>query len=121
MPADNTEMAPDVFSAPQTTEDFVRTGWIQRVKGDHKAAEADFRKALSKSPRSVEATYGLGMALKIQGRAEEAVEAFKKTQELIESGELKSDPARATILKNLSESHILLIQSGLDLEGKAKS
>ncbi len=121
MTADNTEMAPDVFSAPHTVEDFVRNGWTLHVKGDYKAAEADFRKALSKNPRSVEATYGLGMSLKLQGRAEEAVQAFKKTQEMIEAGELKSDPPRATILKSLSESHVLLIQSGLDLEGKAKS
>ena len=101
---------------PKTADDFLQRGWTLHVQGDHTRAETDFRKALDMNANSPEATYALGMSLKIQGKQKESVEYFHKTIELVEAGHLNDDPARATMLRHMSESHIVLMESGLDME-----
>jgi len=101
---------------PTTADDFLQRGWTLHVQGDHTHAEADFRKALGMNANSPEATYALGMSLKIQGKQKESVEYFQKTIGLVEAGHLNDDPGRATMLRHMSESHIVLMESGLDME-----
>ena len=111
MPPDPTPIT-EPITEPQSIEDFLRRGWIYHVKGDHAHADADFRQALSMDPNSVEANYGLGMSLKIQGRGEEGRQVFEKTIALINEGKMKDDSSRATMLRHLSTWHIETIQSG---------
>ena len=101
---------------PTTADDFLQRGWTSHVQGDHTRAEADFRKALDMNADSPEATYAIGMSLKIQGKQKESVEYFQKTIELVKAGHLNDDPGRATMLRHMSESHIVLMESGLDME-----
>jgi len=101
---------------PKTADDFLQRGWTLHVQGDYTRAEADFRKALDMNADAPEATYALGMSLKIQGKQKESVEYFQKTIELVEAGHLNDDPGRGTMLRHMSESHIVLMESGLDME-----
>lgn len=101
---------------PKTADDFLQRGWTLHVQGEYTRAEADFRKALDMNANSPEATYAIGMSLKIQGKQKESVEYFQKTIELVEAGQLNDNPGRATMLRHMSESHIVLMESGLDME-----
>ena len=116
-------MAPDLQDPPEETsaiprnaDDFLQRGWTLHVQGDYTRAEADFRKALNMDANSPEATYAIGMSLKIQGKQQESAEFFQKTIELVDAGNLSEDPGRATMLRHMSESHIVLMEKGLDLE-----
>jgi tetratricopeptide (TPR) repeat protein len=92
--------------APQTAEDFFQRAWSSYVKGDQISAEKDFQQALSRDSQSIEAYYGLGLTLKIQGRTEPALEAFEKAIELVKTGVMQDDRVRATMLRNLAEWHM---------------
>lgn len=116
-------MAPDMqdppaetSTIPRTADEFLQRGWTLHVQGDYTRSEADFRKALDMDANSPEATYAIGMSLKIQGKQQESVEFFKKTIELVDAGNLSDDPGRATMLRHMSQSHIVLMEKGLDLE-----
>lgn len=104
--------APETIQNPTTAEDFTRRGWTLHVQGEQDRAEKDFRRAVELDSQSVEAHYGLGMALRARRKGDEAIRVFEKTIELIDAGELEEDSARATMLRRLSRSHITMIQKG---------
>jgi tetratricopeptide (TPR) repeat protein len=95
---------------PSTTDDFIDRGWIHHVNGEHADAEASFRKALESNSQSIEAYYGLGMALKTQNQLQPALEAFEKVIALINADQMKDNPARASILRNLAQTQIQFIR-----------
>jgi tetratricopeptide (TPR) repeat protein len=107
---------PRVRSEPVTLEDFLLAGWDAYAKHDQTLAENSFRQAQSLDENSVEAAYGLGLALKMQQRGEPAVEAFQRVIDLIQNGSLQDDLSRASMLRHLSNWHILMIRSGLGQE-----
>jgi tetratricopeptide (TPR) repeat protein len=98
---------------PVTAEDYVQRAWILQVEGDLPRAEADFRQATQIDESSAEGFYGLGLALKLQRRVDQAKAAFEKAIELIGSGALKDDMPRATMLNHLSKWHLETINQGL--------
>lgn len=118
MAPDRQDLPAETIANPKTADDFLQRGWTLHVQGDYTRSEQDFRKALSIQSNSPEATYAIGMSLKIQGNQKESIEYFKKTIEYVDAGNLSADPGRATMLRHMSESHIVLMQSGLDLEHK---
>lgn len=101
---------------PHTADEHIRRGWTLHVQGDPKQSEEAFRRAISMEPKSIEAQYGLGMTLKVQSRKQEAIEAFEKTITLLAEDQSRIDPARATMLRHLSQSQILLIKTGAGAE-----
>jgi tetratricopeptide (TPR) repeat protein len=99
---------------PSTADDFVTQGWTNHVTGEHTHSEADFRKALELNAQSIEAYYGLAIALKTQNQFQPAIEAFEKVVELINADQMKDDPARASILRNLANTQIEFIRKQME-------
>jgi tetratricopeptide (TPR) repeat protein len=102
--------------APQTAEDFFQRAWTLYVKGDQNNAEKDFQQAINSDSQSVEAYYGLGLTLKLQGRTEPALQAFEKAIELVTAGVMQDDRVRASMLRNLAEWHINSIKQTQTVE-----
>lgn len=116
MPDQKSIPAEEVVAEPKKPEEFTRRGWRLHVQGEQARAEADFRQALHLDPNSVEAQYGLGLALKAQQSNQQAVQAFERAIELIKDGGLNEDQARATMLRHLSKWHIDMIEKGRNRE-----
>jgi tetratricopeptide (TPR) repeat protein len=95
---------------PSTADDFVTQGWAEHVNGEHAKSEASFRKALELNAQSIDAHYGLAMALKSQKQVQPALEAFEKVIASINDDQMKDDPARASILRNLAITQIEFIR-----------
>ena len=110
------DQAPPPTVEPEKEEDYIQKGWTAHVQGDFAHSEEDFHKALSLNPQSIEANYGLGMSFKIQGRIQEALEAFQKTLETIKANPDSDDPARITMLRHLSQTQIGIINNGYTQE-----
>jgi tetratricopeptide (TPR) repeat protein len=107
-------MAQDFTSESTKTDpvdDLLRSGWASFTKGDLDAAEANFRKASSLNPRSVEAHFALGISIKAQDRKKEAIKAFKQVITLIEENVL-DDRTRGAMLRRLALGHINQANSG---------
>lgn len=116
MASDDLPPTPEPVQGPETVEDLEQEGWRKHVHGDHQTAEEEFRQAVAKDPQSVDGYYGLGLALKLQRRNTDAIQAFQKTIELVNSGVMSSDTARATMLRHLSKWHIVNLEKGLNVE-----
>jgi tetratricopeptide (TPR) repeat protein len=99
---------------PSTADDYVDQGWTNHVNGEQANSEASFRKALEINSQSIEAYYGLGMTLKIQNQMQPAIDAFEKVVALINSDQMKDDPARASILRNLANTQIEFIHRQME-------
>ena len=106
MPADS---PPENKEREKDSED-VREGWVLKAAGKADDAEAKFRKAISVNPESVEAHYGLALALKLQGRRQESIKSFERVIELVE-GDFP-DHVRGSMLRRLSLGHINQLSSG---------
>jgi len=119
MAADVATNPPQPSSAPQTAEDYFQRAWSYYVKGDQNNAEQDFQQALLANSQSVEAYYGLGLTLKMQGSLEPALQAFEKAVDLVKAGVMHEDRVRATMLRNLAEWHINSLKSGVNEEEKS--
>ena len=119
MAANVAKNPPQPNSAPQTAEEYFQRAWGYYVKGDQNKAEQDFQQALSVDSQSVEAYYGLGLTLKMQGSLEPALQAFEKAIDLVKAGVMREDRVRATMLRNLAEWHIYSLKSGMNKEEKS--
>lgn len=104
------ENATPTENNPSTADDFVMKGWSEHVNGEHNKSEASFRKALELNAQSIEAYYGLAMALKSQKQVQPALEAFEKVIASINDDQMEDDPARASILRNLANTQIEFIR-----------
>jgi len=96
---------------PQSLDEYLRQGWANYGRRDLGAAEERFRKAISLDPALIDAFYGLGLALKAQGRKEEAVEIFLKLVDLLEN-DTTLDNIRRTMLQRLTKGQINLLKFG---------
>ena len=97
---------------PKTAQDFLRLGWKQHAGEKlHSSAEESFRRAINLNPNLVDAYFALGLALKAQGRRDEAVEAFEKTASLLDAGVLE-DQVRTSMLHRLAIGHRNQLKEG---------
>ncbi|MBN2550075.1 MAG: hypothetical protein JXB15_13005 [Anaerolineales bacterium] len=95
---------------PSTAKEYIERGWILHARKEYPASEQDFRQAVALDGQSAEATYGLGLSLKMQKRMQEALQAFERTLNLLNMNVIKDDLIRAAMLRKLTEAHILLLQ-----------
>lgn len=72
--------------------------------GEHADSEANFRKALEINSQSVEAYYGLAMALKSQDQFQPALKALEKVVALVNANQMKESLVRASMLRSLAIS-----------------
>lgn len=105
------ENASPTGSSPFTAENFIAKGWANHVNGEHADSETNFRRALVIEPQSAEAYYGLAMALKSLQQFQPALEAFEKVIGLINADQMKEEPARASILRNLAATQTEFIRN----------
>ena len=96
---------------PNDLEGYMRRGWAFHSRSQEDKAEADFLRALSLDPDSVDTQYALGLVYKAQGKKEQAIQAFKKTIVLLEAGKVE-DRARNEMLHRLSFGHVNELSTG---------
>ncbi len=94
---------------PTTPADFLKRGWLYYARGDYKAAEEDFRRALEPNPEDPEALYALGLNLVAAGRAQDAVSVFEKA---FQAAGTIEDHVRASMIQRLIKGHINRIRTG---------
>lgn len=111
MTSDNAASAEDT---PSTSDDFVTRGWRNHMNGEHADSEANFRKALEINSQSVEAYYGLAMALKSQDQFQPALKALEKVVALVNADQMKESPVRASMLRNLAITQTTFIQKRME-------
>ncbi len=78
MAPDRKDPPAEPIADPKTADDYLQRGWTLHVQGDYTRSEQDFRKALDIESNSPEATYAIGMSLKIQGKQKESIEYFQE-------------------------------------------
>jgi tetratricopeptide (TPR) repeat protein len=99
------------ISNPKSAEDFMKNGWIEHTSDKEPfTAEQSFRQAITINPRLVDAHYGLGLALKAQGRKKDATQAFQTVIEL--TNQEIEDRGRAEMLRRLALGHINQLNIG---------
>jgi len=92
-------------------ENIFINAWSRLGNGENLHAEELFRQVIDLNPQVVDGWYGLGLALKVQGRKEEAIRCFQKALELIEIG-LVADRTRRSMVRRLALGHINLLRNG---------
>lgn len=102
---------PSEIKDPHDYDSFMQRGWAYHARGDQDKAEADFRRAVSFSPGSVDANYAMGLVMKSQNKQSEAVEYFEKAMDLIEQGKIE-DEGKSTMMRRLTLAHINELKTG---------
>jgi tetratricopeptide (TPR) repeat protein len=108
---DDTGVDPTQGKEPTDYVGFMRRGWVFHSRGEQEKAEADFRRAISYSPESVDANFALGLVMKAQYKNEEAVELFNKCMGLIEQGKIE-ERDQSEMLRRLTLGHINKLTTG---------
>lgn len=91
-------------------DELVRSAWEQYGKGNLEQAEHEFRLAIERKVRSVEAHYGLGVVLKVAKRYQESIAVFERLISLLER--TPHDRIRAEMLRRLVHGYLNLMRSG---------
>jgi tetratricopeptide (TPR) repeat protein len=91
-------------------DELVRSAWEHYGKGDLAEAEKDFRLAIERTSRSIEAYYGLGVVLKVARRNDESIAAFERLLPLIESD--LTDRSRIALMRRLVHGYLNLMRIG---------
>ena len=94
---------------PENTMEFASRGWLFFSNQDFDKAIDDFRHVLDEERNDIDTWYGLGLALKAAGFANEAVAAFNSVLSLVRS---EKDKQRANIISRLATGQINHIQTG---------
>jgi tetratricopeptide (TPR) repeat protein len=94
---------------PTTATEYVRRAWLFYANHNYEKSIDDFYRALDSDPENVDTVFGLGLALKADGKKEKAVETFEKTLTMMSTLE---DHIRAQMLKRLTIGHINQIKTG---------
>jgi tetratricopeptide (TPR) repeat protein len=102
---------PDEIKDPSDHDSFIQRGWAYHARGEQEKAESDFRRAISFSPESVDAKYGMGLVMKSQGKTQEAIEYFEKTMDLILQGKLEHH-SQSEMMRRLTLAHINELTTG---------
>ena len=96
---------------PNDYDSFMQRGWAYHSRGEQDKAEADFRRAVSYSPESVDANYAMGLVMKSQGKSQEAIELFEKTMDLILQGKIEQH-SKSEMMRRLTLAHINELKTG---------
>jgi tetratricopeptide (TPR) repeat protein len=102
---------PSAIPDPGNSQEYQLRGYAFYTTGDYPRAQTDFEKAVTLDPSDVEALYGLGLTLKMQGKLEESTNAFQKVLNLLQNGSVE-DPTRAKMLERLTKGHLNIITIG---------
>jgi Tfp pilus assembly protein PilF len=114
-PVDSTQAVSP--AEPQTAEDYAQLAYSFHAEGKLDEAFADFRQALAIDPNLIDAHYGQGVIYKEQAKNQEAIQAFQKVLTLTAANARQDNPARITILRNLTNSYISVLQQSSAPEG----
>ena len=95
---------------PQTAEEFAQRAYTLHAEGNLSEALADFSRALAIDPNLVDAFYGQGVIYKEQSKTQEAIQAFQTVLTVTAANTRQDNPARITILRNLTNSYISVLQ-----------
>ncbi len=96
---------------PQTSPEFVESGWMHYSKKEYFRAEADFKKALDLSGDDPDTLYALALTYQASGRKQDAVRAFERVVDLLKSAP-EEDVVRSHMLARLANAHINRIKTG---------
>lgn len=102
---------PSAISEPSSARELRLRGYAQYTKGDYKASQEDFEKAISIDANDVEAVYGLGLACKQLGDLKESEKAFQQVLDLLRAGSVEN-LTRAKMLERLAKGHVNMITLG---------
>ena len=86
----------------QEYEDFARRGWTHYSNGEFHEASIKFFEAIKIEPQA-DNYYALGMALRAEGKPDQAVKIFERVLELLEEGK---EVTRTNMLKRLAKGQI---------------
>ena len=102
---DLTVLQQELKDNPDDIGSYTRLGWALYSLQKFDEAATTFKSAFERWPADIEANYGLGMAFKMQGDKQEALESFKRA----ESPEPES--VRASMMQTLAvEQKAYLLQ-----------
>jgi len=108
-PPDLEPLRRDVERQPGEVEARRRLGWALIGAGQFEESLSIFRRARADFPQDVDVLYGLGLAAKRAGEADEADAAFLAVAKLTEG---MPDPGRAEILHRLATGHHNQVRTG---------
>ena len=102
---------PSVMRNLTTADEFLKRGMAYYARKQYENAEKDLRTAISLNEELIDAYYSLGMVLKAAFQEDEAVQAFEKVLDLLNSGLVKNSDQLA-MLRRLAKGHINEIKTG---------
>ncbi len=102
---------PATMPAPNTAVEYMRRGMAHYARKQYEQAETDLKHATMVDASLIDAFYGLGMVLKAAGRKEDAVAAFRRVLDLLQSSEI-ADANRKELLRRLALGHINELTQG---------
>ncbi len=90
---------------------LVGQAWSQHYHGKDAEALQAFQQLVERWPDHIDANYGLSLALKTSGQKQASVEAFKKTQALVEAAlaTQTDDNSRYHMLKRMIDQHLAMM------------
>jgi tetratricopeptide (TPR) repeat protein len=71
----------ELKQSPGDVGSHTRLGWALYSMEKYDEAEATFQAAYERWPAEIEVNYGLGLALKMQGHQQKALESFKRAED----------------------------------------
>lgn len=96
-PKDVSTLQEELKTNPNDVVAHCRLGWAQYSLGQTYDAVATFEVAYQRWPDEIEVNYGLGLALKKQGRSHEALLSFER------AGLVEPQTVRGSMLRQLAE------------------
>lgn len=72
--------------ATMHTEERIGEAWRLHRTGNNSASITLFREIIAKTPKNIDALYGLGLALRADGHIDEAIKTFKEAASLASQG-----------------------------------
>ena len=102
---------PSVMRNLTTADEFLKRGMAYYARKQYENAEKDLRTAISLNEELIDAYYSLGIVLKAAFQEDEAVQAFEKVLDLLNSGLVKNSDQLA-MLRRLAKGHINEIKTG---------
>ena len=102
---------PSVMRNLTTADEYLKRGMAYYARKQYENAEKDLRTAVSLNEELIDAYYSLGMVLKAAFQEDEAVQAFEKVLDLLNSGLVKNSDQLA-MLRRLAKGHINEIKTG---------
>lgn len=102
---------PGKNSNPQNAAEYHQRGIAFYARKQYAEAAADYRQAISLDGNMVDAYYGLGMALKAAGRTDEAINAFRKAEDLL-APQAGTGKVNVDMLRRLTLGHINMLTQG---------